>query len=236
MPPPAPVPTTAKSTVSSSPYCRIGTQPPGRKTSGARPVCGARCGERIIRHGGSSVARPRVAVVRFGRFPGIAPVEIHPHIAARAGRAAQADLVPGGRMGVIGMHDVVGTCACSKKSLGRHAAPGLRLAARLSASRASSASCSLRQQAWKRPPMRRCASSSSAASPRRHASPLCAACRHSGSHRARPVAASRRPGGQRTGGRCRRLRHDAAATAQQRLPFVAGEEPRRRLRSPGGGR
>ena len=37
MPPPAPVPTMAKSTSSMSRYSRIGIQPPSRNTSGARP-------------------------------------------------------------------------------------------------------------------------------------------------------------------------------------------------------
>ena len=37
VPPPAPVPTMTKSTASSSRYSRIGTQPPSRITSGARP-------------------------------------------------------------------------------------------------------------------------------------------------------------------------------------------------------
>src|SRR6202035_2103509 len=48
------------------------------------------------------MARPRLR-----GLPGIAPVEIHPHITARRRRSAEADFVPGDRMGVVGSNDVV---------------------------------------------------------------------------------------------------------------------------------
>src|SRR5579884_2632532 len=105
VPPPAPVPTTAKSTASSSRYSRIGTQPPTRNGSGARPPLprGTSCGSSDA---GIVPARLRLAAGRRLRLPGIAAVELHPHIAARARRAAETDLVPRRRVAVIGGDDV----------------------------------------------------------------------------------------------------------------------------------
>src|SRR6185312_14878761 len=124
VPPPAPVPTIAKSTASFSPYSRIGIQPPWRNTSGARP-CFARglfCGS------SADMLVPanrvfHVAVLHLGGFPGIAPVVSHSHISTRTCGTAPADLVPRGRMGVIGEDDVAAH-AIAEKGLGRDAAPG----------------------------------------------------------------------------------------------------------------
>src|SRR5579885_3253876 len=93
--PPAPVPTMAKSTGSPSRYSRIGSQPPTRSTSGARP-----CMPR-----GTSCASSGMRLV-LDRLPGISPVELHADIAARAGGASEADLAPGRRMAVVGSDDV----------------------------------------------------------------------------------------------------------------------------------
>ena len=60
VPPPAPVPTMAKSTASSSGYSRIGTQPPARNTSGARPPMARGRLACVSRHVRSpAVPRPR---------------------------------------------------------------------------------------------------------------------------------------------------------------------------------
>src|SRR5690242_2637626 len=56
-------------------------------------------------------------------FPRIAPVVIHPHIAARGRRAAIADLIPRGRMRIIETDDVVQD-AVLEKTLWRQIAPG----------------------------------------------------------------------------------------------------------------
>src|SRR5947207_711718 len=94
-----------KSTASSSRYSRIGTHPPTRKTSGARPflplgTCASsntgivpRCFDLVPRLG-------------LGGLPRIAPVEIHTDIAPWARRAAKANLVPSDRVGVIKGDDV----------------------------------------------------------------------------------------------------------------------------------
>src|SRR3569623_2111399 len=90
VPPPAPVPTITKST-SSSPYSRIGTQPPGSNTSGARPLVAR--GEICAASG----MVPRQALERLAgldRFPRIAPVDARADVAARRGRAAEAHRAP----------------------------------------------------------------------------------------------------------------------------------------------
>src|SRR6201996_7750397 len=107
VPPPAPVPTIAKSTASPWGYSRIGTHAPGRKTSGAQPRRARGCCM-----GSSDMAidpanRGVVAIRGFGGLPGIALVEVEADIAARTCGATPADLAPSGRMRVIGEHDVV---------------------------------------------------------------------------------------------------------------------------------
>src|SRR5579863_4815993 len=124
VPPPAPVPTMTKSTASSSRYSRIGTQPPTRNTSGARPrnargSCIASSDTTVLPH---RFGNP--AVLRLDRLPRIAPVEIHPHVAARPCRSAEADLAPGLRIGVVGIDDVVHQ-ALGEEQARAHFAPGL---------------------------------------------------------------------------------------------------------------
>src|SRR5690242_15558053 len=58
----------------------------------------------------------------LGGFPRIAPVVIHAHVAARARRAAIADLVPRGRMRIIESNDVMQN-AVLEKTLRRQIAP-----------------------------------------------------------------------------------------------------------------
>src|SRR5690349_11292438 len=123
VPPPAPVPTMAKSTASSSVYSRMATQAPGLKTSGARPLMAL----------GEVSSDMFVLPARFvfpagrclGGLPGVAAIEIHPHIAARACRSAEADLIPGRRMRVIGGGNVMQQ-PLPEEDCRRHALPGVR--------------------------------------------------------------------------------------------------------------
>src|SRR3954469_18288627 len=98
----------AKSTSSSSRNWRIGTQPPGRNTSGARPSLarGASIGS-----SDTPVLPPQrrlvAAVLELDRLPRVAAVEAHPHVAARAGRPAPPDHTPRGRVRVIGVRGVL---------------------------------------------------------------------------------------------------------------------------------
>src|SRR5690348_11510876 len=112
----------AKSTGASSGCSRIGIQPPTRSGSGARPFLPR----------GSCVASADIAIPASGvalatRFflrglPWVALVEAHAHVATRAGRSAEADLVPGGRVRVIGGDDVV--CQpLRKEHFARHTVP-----------------------------------------------------------------------------------------------------------------
>src|SRR3954447_2974752 len=127
VPPPAPVPTIAKSTSSSSLYWRIGTQPPGRNTSGARPSLarGASIGS-----ADTAVLPPHrrlvAAVLELDRLPRVAAVDPHPHVAARAGRPAPPDHAPRGRVRVVGVRGVLQD-ALLEEEVGRHPAPGRAL-------------------------------------------------------------------------------------------------------------
>src|SRR5690348_1401442 len=113
----------AKSTASSSVYSRMATQAPGLKTSGARPLMAL----------GEVSPDMFVLPARFvfpagrclGGLPGVAAIEIHPHIAARACRSAEADLIPGRRMRVIGGGNVMQQ-PLPEEDCRRHALPGVR--------------------------------------------------------------------------------------------------------------
>ncbi len=115
VPPPAPVPTMAKSTSSSSRYCFIGTHWPGRSTSGARPPVPRGVSARI-----SGIRGPWPALYRI---PWVISIETHAHIAARRGRAAEPDLVPADRMAIIERHDVM-QHAVPEERLRRQHRPG----------------------------------------------------------------------------------------------------------------
>src|SRR5579872_2172040 len=110
-----------KSTASSSRYCRIGTQPPDRKTSGARPPAA-----RGLSNGSdTAIFAARLfgaAVACFRRLPRIALIEIHADIAARTCRSTPADLAPGGRVGVVGKHKIASEARFEKHFRG-HATP-----------------------------------------------------------------------------------------------------------------
>src|SRR6201996_1241340 len=107
VPPPAPVPTIAKSTASFCAYSRIGTHAPGRNTFGARPRRARGCcmgsSDMAIDPANLGV----VAIRGFGGLPGGALVEIEGDKPTRPWGAPPADLAPCGGMRVIGQHDVV---------------------------------------------------------------------------------------------------------------------------------
>src|SRR3954471_12681026 len=98
----------AKSTSSSSPYWRIGTQPPGRNTSGARPSLarGASMGL-----SDTAVLPPHrrlvAALLELDRLPRVAAGDAHPHVAARTGGPAPPDHAPRGRVGVVSVRGVL---------------------------------------------------------------------------------------------------------------------------------
>src|SRR3954454_3066096 len=106
VPPPAPVPTIAKSTSSSSRQQRIGSQPPRCSGSGARPFL-ARGSTRGL------------SLMILDCLPRIAPVRLHPNIAARRGRPPETDLAPRRRMRVIDGDYLVQQHA-AEKPLRRH--------------------------------------------------------------------------------------------------------------------
>src|SRR5690349_643440 len=111
-----------KSTSSFCRYWRIGIHPPGRKTSGARPLAA-----RGVAKGSSDKAilptrALNIAVLDFRRFPGIALVVIHANISARTGRSAPADLAPCDGVSVIGENKIARQKHL-EEGLGRHVAP-----------------------------------------------------------------------------------------------------------------
>src|SRR6185312_3144000 len=122
-PPPAPVPTMTKSTASSSLNWRIGTQPPRLKTSGARPSAAR---GRAKGSDDMGVLPSRTGFLLAGGcldgFPGVAPVQSHPHITTGTRRTPEADLVPSGWMRVVRV-SYVGNDSVLEKQLGRHVAP-----------------------------------------------------------------------------------------------------------------
>src|SRR6185437_5556739 len=122
-PPPAPVPTMTKSTASSSLNWRIGTQPPRLKTSGARPFA-ARGPAKGSDDMGVLPSRMGLLLAggRLDGFPGVAPVQSHPHITTGTRRTPEADLVPSGWMRVVRVSDV-GNDSVLEKELARHIAP-----------------------------------------------------------------------------------------------------------------
>src|SRR5262249_9795916 len=122
VPPPAPVPTIAKSTASSSRYSRIGTQPPTRNGSGARPFLPR--GRRRASSNASIVSPGLTLAFGLGRsgLPWVAAIEIHSDIAAGTCRTTKADLVPRGRMRVIGRDDI-GQQTLREKDGRLHVAP-----------------------------------------------------------------------------------------------------------------
>src|SRR5690242_15266357 len=95
-----------KSTSSISGYCRIGTQPPGSNTSGARPAlaCGACCGSADMNV--ALLGGDHPAVIALRRLPRVAAIGLQPDITARCSRAAKAHRTPCGRVRVIGRDDV----------------------------------------------------------------------------------------------------------------------------------
>ena len=105
-------------------YCRIGEPAAGLEHIRARAhlwPAGRSC-QRTLRIG--PPMRRAGPGHGFRRLPWVAPVGVHPHIAARAGRAAEADLAPGGRVPVIGL-DNIRQQALGKKQLGRNPQPNL---------------------------------------------------------------------------------------------------------------
>src|SRR5947209_12375369 len=97
----------AKSTSSSAACCRIGIQPPGRKTSGARPSRA-----RGVCSGSSDIAvdpacRSIMIGFCFRGLPRVTVVETKAHIASRAGRATPPDLVPCSGVRVVSEHNIV---------------------------------------------------------------------------------------------------------------------------------
>ena len=109
--------------------CRRSRNPPVRfvdtrawassRRPAADPVRGHVCRAARAGHHPASVFSPGVASTRL---PRVVPVETHAYIAARTCRAAEADLVPGRRVGVIGRGDVVHH-AVAETQLAGHIAP-----------------------------------------------------------------------------------------------------------------
>ena len=158
VPPPAPVPTMTKSTClvlvvlrASASSRRDGTH---RVLARSRAASRGRPRSRFATATSDTAILPSrgrfdVAVLGFGRLPGIALVEIHAHIAARTCRAAPADLAPGGRMGVVGVNDVV--CHALFERTRPHGMPPQAASLQLALLHApSSASCARHRASWKR--------------------------------------------------------------------------------------
>src|SRR5579883_2257347 len=116
----------AKSTTSSSEYWRIGTTPPRWNTSGAPPLMARGCSIGSTDTGILMAGAFLAARTCFGSLPWIAAIEIHPHVAARARRAAEADLIPSNRMRIVGADDVVQK-PLREEHLSRQIAPGIGL-------------------------------------------------------------------------------------------------------------
>src|ERR1700761_8228422 len=101
----------------------MATQPPSRKTSGARPLMA-----RGAARGSADISvLPAGAIVLAGLgfegLPGIAPIDLHPDIAARARGAAETHLGPGCGMSVVS-RDSVQHQPMLEEHLRRHSAPG----------------------------------------------------------------------------------------------------------------
>src|SRR5690349_19982778 len=62
--------------------------------------------------------------LRLGGFPRVAPVEVHPQIASRAGRATIADFAPPARMRIVQAAEIVQD-AVLKKIIRRQTAPSV---------------------------------------------------------------------------------------------------------------
>src|SRR4051812_23202222 len=123
VPPPAPVPTIAKSTSSSSRKQRIGNQPPRCSGSGARPSLALGLARGLTRGLSLIVFFFLHGVPRVGR------VRLHPEIPAGRARPAKPDLAPRRGVRVIDADRLLQQHAL-EKLLGRHALPriGQRIA------------------------------------------------------------------------------------------------------------
>src|SRR5690242_21312925 len=65
--------------------------------------------------------------LRLGGFPRVAPVEVHPQLATRTGRAPIADFAPRGRMRIVQADEIVQD-AVLKKIIRRQTAPSVMVA------------------------------------------------------------------------------------------------------------
>ena len=213
-------------------YSRIGTQPPARNTSGARPSLPRGVGVRVIRHGRSPRRRVLVAGLRLGRLPRIAAVEVHAHIAARARRAAEADLAPRRRMARNRPCTISGSRRLAKNSARgmppQAACVELALLRRCSSVLLGGVErVKAQRRAPLAPPHR--APRGRAATLRASAAAAVAVAVAAVLDSSLCVDHARRSGP--AGGR--RLRHDAIAHRVERLPFRVGEEARLARHAPG---